>query len=263
MKIAYGSDLHFEFGIAPPSFKAVAGVDVLVLAGDIVNSQRPPHRSSNIIDYAAECSDALTAPVVVVLGNHEFYDQEYHQCLADCRAAAEKHCRVHLLENDQVVIDGVRFLGCVLWSDFEAYSTPLESKIGAQKYISDYSEISYLDSDEGLRRLRPGDTYRFNQGSRQYLHEKLAEPFDGKTVVVTHFPPVPMSAPQYEGDLLTPYFCNNWSEDIDNGLLSPDIWIAGHTHHSCEFQIGKTHVVSRQGGYPGELERFEWASIVV
>ena len=33
---------------------------------------------------------------------------------------------LHLLDCDQVVVDGVRFLGCTLWTDFELHIDTLD-----------------------------------------------------------------------------------------------------------------------------------------
>jgi hypothetical protein len=30
------------------------------------------------------------------------------------------------------------------------------------------------------------------------------------------------------------------------------LWIHGHTHYCCDYQVGGTRVVANQRGYPGE-----------
>lgn len=46
-------------------------------------------------------------------GNHEFYGQNWDKHLDAMRVLAREH-DIHYLENDAVVIGGVRFLGCAL-----------------------------------------------------------------------------------------------------------------------------------------------------
>jgi len=57
-------------------------------------------------------------PVTYLLGNHEYYDGRLDTTLAEARREAEGS-NVHLLDGDELVIDGVRFLGATLWTGFE------------------------------------------------------------------------------------------------------------------------------------------------
>ncbi|MFC4347966.1 metallophosphoesterase [Kordiimonas lipolytica] len=263
MKIAFGSDLHFEFGGARPSLEAIRDVDLLVLAGDIAKGRGGLHNEPLFIEYAKSYADELHIPVVTVLGNHELYGEEYHAFLKASQSAAAEQDLVHFLENNAVVFDGVRVLGCALWTDFKLGDNEAIARQEAYNTVNDYKRISIRNKGGGTRSLTPAETAGFNEVSRIFLEKELAVPFQGPTVVVTHFPPIFMSDPQYEGDALSPYFCNGWQEKIESGVLSPDVWIAGHTHYSMAVTIGRTRIVSRQGGYPGELEPFEWGVIEI
>ena len=215
------------------------------------------------MDYAWSYATQLQKPVTVVLGNHEFYGQELYSYLADCRKVASQHSDIYLLENDCVILSGVRFFGCTLWTDFKLDGAPQTSMHEALISISDYRVIGLLETEGDEQALRPRHTARFNDRSREYLQRQLNQNFDGATVVVTHFPPTFMCAPQYEGDCLSPYFNNAWETSIQDGTLSPDLWICGHTHYRAEKIIGKTRVISNPGGYPRELEPFRWQVIEV
>ncbi len=64
--------------------------------------------------------------------------------------------RVRVLENDEVVIDGVRFLGCSLWSDFDSPGpTNARTRCGSASGSSTTTSRSRLGAD---RRLQPQDT---------------------------------------------------------------------------------------------------------
>jgi hypothetical protein len=101
------SDLHVEFG----AFELPAtDADAVVLADDTglgLAGVRLARRWSR------------GRPVLFVAGNHEYYRHALPPLTAELRAAA-KGTAVHALENDEVVLDGVRFLSCTLWSDFMA-----------------------------------------------------------------------------------------------------------------------------------------------
>ena len=107
MKLHILSDVHLEFSMleAPRT-----DADVVILAGDIA------HGSKGIL-WARDSFPGQ--PIVYVPGNHEFYGADRPETLAAMRIAA-KECGVHLLDQDEVVIqtkDGqerVRFLGCTL-----------------------------------------------------------------------------------------------------------------------------------------------------
>ncbi len=102
------SDLHLERGGDLP---AVADADVLVLAGDIGTG------ADGLRAAAAWWPDR---PIVYVSGNHEPYGGDLPGITRRLRAAAGEDGRVRVLEDDEVVIGGVRFLGSTLWSDFAA-----------------------------------------------------------------------------------------------------------------------------------------------
>ena len=108
MKIHVLSDLHTEFApFHPPETDA----DVVVLAGDVgVGTRGVPMIREWFPDR----------PVVYVAGNHEFYREAIPR-LSEKIAGAAEGTRVHYLENRAVVIGGVRFLGCTLWTDFDVF----------------------------------------------------------------------------------------------------------------------------------------------
>jgi len=105
MRLRVLSDLHLEFGpFEPPPCAA----DVVVLAGDI-------HTGTQALPWIQQHFPGM--PVVLVLGNHEFYGHAAPALVEEFRAAVTG-TNVHLLENAAVELAGWRFLGCTLWTDF-------------------------------------------------------------------------------------------------------------------------------------------------
>jgi len=107
MKLLILSDLHLEFH--PFALDADVEFDAVVLAGDI-HSQ-----GGRAIEWAAETFAGK--PVVYVAGNHEYYGAVMQEEIAEMRRLAEA-TGIQFLDCDEVVIGGVRFLGCTLWTDF-------------------------------------------------------------------------------------------------------------------------------------------------
>jgi len=98
------SDIHLEFGKWPKNIDVNAiDADVSVLVGDI-------GIGLDGIDWAL----TINRPVVYVMGNHEFYGQR--PMVELWRKAREKTAgtHVHLLENESMTLNGIRFLGCTL-----------------------------------------------------------------------------------------------------------------------------------------------------
>lgn len=244
MKIRVLSDLHLEFYNAPEESGIMDDVacDVVVLAGDI-------HVGLNGMQWAAETFDK---PIIYVMGNHEYYDHEALELLAAARVRAAE-LGVHLLENDEVMINGVRFLGCALWTDFAGglFSDVYTAKM-AHSMIADFKWTRYRD---GL--LTPLAMIAWHTQSRQWLEQKI-DP-DNPAVVVTHFSPTfrggdPKFTIQNE---ITAYFHNDLEYLM--GDAAP-VWIYGHNHWAAdeliETDTGATRVVSNPLGYPGENTRF-------
>lgn len=174
MKIRAISDLHIEFFDFQP---IEVPADVIVLAGDILTEHYG-------IGWARKAFP--DKPIVYVMGNHEYYDAHYERVLERARDDAAS-LGIHLLEKDQVIIDGVSFLGTTLWTDFEV-EEPLLPRSLAYRYangsMTDFSIIRYQD-----RMISAQDSHELHKGARAWLTERLAEPFAGKTVAVTHHLP--------------------------------------------------------------------------
>ncbi|MGE5385526.1 MAG: metallophosphoesterase [Betaproteobacteria bacterium] len=240
MNLCLFSDLHLEIAPwePPPGAK---DADVVVLAGDI-------HRHTHGIDWARE---HFSQPVVYVAGNHEYY--RAHLGLLDEMRRQAVDSNVHVLERDVLVVGGVRFLGCTLWSDFSLHGegdAMIQARADAKKGIRDFSVIGA----HGGALLEPEDIARIHRTSVGWLRDKLAEPFAGKTVVVTHFGPHRGCIPErFMGSAWSPYFVSDLAPLMQAGGV--DVWMHGHTHWSTDFSAGGAcRVISNQRGYPGEAE---------
>jgi predicted phosphohydrolase len=110
MKLWIMSDLHQEFPELAWRPPRVPEHDILVLAGDIDVT------CAKAIQYARSITDK---PIVMVAGNHEFYGQNLSEQLTLAQALSGG--RLHFLENQTANVDGVRFVGATLWTDFELF----------------------------------------------------------------------------------------------------------------------------------------------
>lgn len=236
MRLRILSDIHLEFGdYVPPVVEA----DVVVLAGDV-------GKGTAVIPWAAR--HFPETPCVFVPGNHEYYGGSFEAVLAALRAAAVgTHVRV--LDRDAVEIGGVRFVGATLWTDYALGGDRVKNLAAAAYGLADYRHIRLEPS---YRKLRPEDTWGWHDTTLGWMRSTLAAS-TGPTVVVTHHAPSPRSlADRYVGDPLSAAFIS----DLDSFVAESGakLWIHGHTHHSVDYMLGATRVLSNQRGYPTETD---------
>ncbi|MCS6946384.1 MAG: hypothetical protein NZM12_02070, partial [Steroidobacteraceae bacterium] len=167
----------------------------------------------------------------------------------------------HFLDCDAVEIGGVRFLGATLWTDFALYGgKPLE--IARAMGIAERVMYDYRVIRQGAHRLTPLDTREIHLQQVSWLRARLAEPFAGPTVVVTHHLPHRLSVHRRFGaDVLNPSFAS----DLDDIVRAPvSLWVHGHTHESMDYVVNGTRVLCNPRGYlPQEPNtRFDERGIV-
>ena len=242
MKIQLASDLHLELlGAALEGETLIRpgpGADLLVLAGDVASG-------TAAIDLFKE----WPVPVVYVVGNHEYYGHTWEKTRLDLRRACSG-TRIHFLERDAVVVNGIRILGCTLWTDFKIRGfTQDQAMEEVERRLNDFYKIN---TATGL--LRATQTLEDHRISRNWLSEQLAIPFAGKTIVVTHHAPHPLSVhPRFAGEVLNAGFVS----DVTELLFRADVWLHGHTHDSCDYRVGRCRVVSNPAGYARDGWRAE------
>lgn len=230
MKLHILSDLHLECSKFDPH--STDG-NVVVLAGDIWKGARGIHWARATFPKKK---------IVYVPGNHEFYGSQRLETAALMRISA-KECGVHVLDDEEVVIDGVRFLGATLWTDFLYFGEEERSWAmrEGQRYLADFRVIH-----EGCEHFSPMDSVVLHEKSLAWLKAKLDEPFDGKTVVVTHHLPSSLSvAERFKKELLCACFASN----LDYLFGKMDLWIHGHTHDNYDYVSNGTRVVCNPRGY--------------
>jgi predicted phosphodiesterase len=248
VKIHILSDLHLECGKWPRKVNVnEIEADVMVLAGDIGEG----------LSGAQWALNTFERPVVLLNGNHEFYSNK--RTVPEHIAAVRAKCKgthVHFLENDSAIIDGVRFLGSTMWTDFAVHGDPIRRPRAideARRKMNDYRNIladrrpgGY--SGRGVIWLTPEHTEQHHAESRAWLEVELARPHGGKTVVVTHHAPSAKSLTYKEPAwLLDAAYASNL-EHLTNGS-QVSLWIHGHTHIFADYTLNGTRVICNPRGY--------------
>ena len=241
MKLYVLSDLHLESDRSWRFPDDVGDFDVAVVAGDVNGSVR---RS---IETLRDAPLLKGKPVLLAIGNHEYYGFVFQDNLDDGIAAAEG-TDVHVMHRNSLVIDGVRFIGATLWTDYSLLGTTKASMVLAGHEMNDHVLMKYREAGGHISRFMPWHARAEHLGDLAYLRAVLSEPHTGKTIVVTHHLPSASSiATRFQNSPLNPAFAS----DLDSLILekAPALWIHGHTHSSCDYQLGETRILCNPKGY--------------
>ena len=249
MKILPYADLHIEFesGVwTPPS---VEQTDVVVLAGDTYTKGRGPEFASQLFP---------DKQIIMVAGNHEYYGQGYPKHLEELKAEAATIDNLHFLENQAVEIGGVVFLGCALWTDcklFEGLYSFDQTVSAVYLSLNDYRQIHYYKNRD-KREIVPQDFIDVHHKSVSWLKDQFELYKGRKIVVVTHHGPSMLSVPeQFKKNIISAAFVSNLDDLVEGSGAA--LWVHGHSHGFCDYQIGNTRVVCNPKGYPHETTGFQ------
>ena len=283
MKILYFSDIHLEvwsgitrlvdadswagdrpdvpypLSLGPDlsEFKN-AGIDVVVLAGDIGTFTRDPNIHPMV--YADQVSHYLNCEVILVPGNHEYYGCND---IFDLIKANRKHSynvdRVHLLDNRVKTIDGVRFIGSTLWTDYRLLGWEFEADCmrAADVYMADHrGAIRKTGKNGGKKNFTPQDALQLHKDSAAFIEHVLTFGPDEPTVIVTHHVPL-LSAetknPRFPVDATTAGFMSHLPRLVELAAdTGAKAWIFGHHHYSLQSEAYGVKMLSAQLGYPTE-----------
>ncbi|PSK90361.1 metallophosphoesterase [Taibaiella chishuiensis] len=235
MKIQIISDLHQEFGITLLDFR---NADLVIFAGDV-------NLGTKGIAWIKE--QIPDKPVIYVLGNHEYYKGTYPKALHQVIAAAEGS-NIIVLENNSVELEGIRFHGATLWTDFALFGDSRSYGIICQEQMNDYKRIRRYPSYSKLRSI---DTFNIHHASRAWLERSLAESGARQNIVITHHAPSIRSLPeQYRNDTLSAAYASDLESLIRQ--YQPAYWIHGHIHTPSRYTIAGTEIICNPHGYIDE-----------
>jgi hypothetical protein len=180
MRIQIFSDLHLDVHAIKP-ITISADVDLVIVAGDTCEGVlRAFEHLRRIVP--------LHIPIVMVMGNHEYYRRFIPEELALARSQAPTF-NIHVLENNTVTLGngGVRLVGATLWTDYCAFgetNRPPVMNVCATG-MNDHRLIGW--QKQPWLRFRPQEAALLHHQSKTYLEGVLATPFKGpSTVVISH-----------------------------------------------------------------------------
>ncbi|MET4482845.1 metallophosphoesterase [Bradyrhizobium sp. F1.13.3] len=240
MKIFIASDLHGEVWSHGYNVPEGLDFDVAVFAGDVHNAYRAVSWLTNQLALWGK-------EVLFVAGNHEYYGSILEDAAAMIRDRARR-TNVRFLDATEVpVIDGVRFLGCTMWTDYRFDAESQAHGLHAGRYMNDHKFIRTSDGAEFPKPFTPIEAYKRHLAERRWLTDRLSEEHDGPTVCITHHAPHPGSLhPRYaDSEAMNASFISDLSDVI--AKHKPELWIHGHVHDSYDYVVGGDGVVGVDG----------------
>ncbi|MGZ5030952.1 MAG: metallophosphoesterase, partial [Methylobacter sp.] len=112
------------------------------------------------------------------------------------------------------------------------------------KTLNDFRRIKFAE--------RPFDAVQFSQlhqSSKTWLEQELAQPFSGKTVVVTHHAPSLWSWNDTAYALKKLAYCNDMKPLLHEYEIAA--WFHGHVHSQIDYRIAGARILCNPRGYAG------------
>ena len=255
MRLLLLSDLHLErqsSRFASLKLPDEDTYDLVVLAGDI-------HSHTHGLKWASHYWNGQK-PVLYVAGNHEYYDAHLG-LLEQMRNPVFAQSNVFFLEKEVFTVGDVRFLGCTLWTNFMLNGAGQleQAMFSAEHGVNDFAMIM----GKRHRPITALDMAKLHRVAAAWLTQELAKPWEGKTVVISHFAPHPgCGHPAYPDNALGPYFYCDMRWLMAKHKI--DLWCYGHTHFSTDFIAENgCRVVSNQLGYGSEFGKTDFSEALV
>jgi 3',5'-cyclic AMP phosphodiesterase CpdA len=239
------SDLHLggpvPLDLAPPEH------DVVVIAGDV-----DERLCDRVLPWLRARFDR---PLVYVPGNHDWWHprSSYQGQLAEARELAAA-AGIHLLiEGEVAVVEGVRFVGATLWTDWRlrpdvsaVATAEARDRAGGMK---DVRRIRWRRGPWDYSAFHPGVSGALHIEQRRRIEAALAVPHIGPTVVVTHHAPHERSLRRGEWQTaLDAAYASDLSAILE-GPDAPTLWVHGHVHECRDYRVGRTRIVANPRGY--------------
>ncbi len=235
-KIRVMSDLHLDF----QNYDYVPeDEDILVLAGDIAEGIR------GIAWIARKIPGNI--PVLYVLGNHEYYNQNMKVLPGTIQKIIDDECpNVHLLDNNTFIFNDIKFIGSTLWTDYNLFESPEYCMRLAERSMNDFVCIK----KNNKHHLHPIDCRTLFKKAKSFIYKELQN-YSLKNIVISHHAPsIRSSGFQFRNDFLTSAFASNLEEFILENNIK--MWIHGHCHTRSNYKIGNCDVICNPLGYPNE-----------
>ena len=173
------------------------------------------------------------------------------------------------MNRTSLLIDGVRFLGCTLWSYI-----PPDARLICEYSLNDYRRINGPDGQLFTAEM----SSQWFEEDKTWIEQQVRQSMDAgesSVVVLTHHTPsfFGTSGPRYETQPFLHYAEEKpndprwtnccFSSDMEYlfrnkgspGNTNIRLWLFGHTHWNCDREVFGTRLMANQRGYISALNK--------
>jgi predicted phosphodiesterase len=230
MKFDILSDIHlellkpFDIALLIEKIQNIKKSDILCLLGDIGLP------SQNSYQEFLKTMLEIYPNVILLAGNHEYYSNGScsipDKIRTICNELNQNSGQIHFLDRDSIVIDGIKFIGCTLWSE-------VKDSIIAM-LINDYHAIKVpiFNSSGHLVtkiKLTIPMSNMWHERDLKYLTDEIGNSSE-PVVVLTHHAPITdqeIHPPEFRNLVTSEAYCTDLTELIRKPVVT---WCWGHTH---------------------------------
>lgn len=223
MKVRLISDLHTE--CAPYKIEP-HDEDVLIIAGDVSGDFDDTLRM--LTDFRDLAPDVH---IILILGNHCCYERTINEAVQHWRSV--RMHRFYFLEDESVVLQGIRFFGATMWTDLKT-----DDIYRVEMGLQDFYMIIGLTAD----------SFRVRHYLSKQTLAKVLDTSEEPVVVVAHHLPVQACLdPKYAGSGLDSAFA---ASDLEDLVAHEKViyWLHGHTHSSVDITHSGTRILCNPRG---------------
>lgn len=254
MKLKVISDIHVEFYDDPDKlckildnlYPRVYKDEILIIAGDMGvagTSKELNPEYKYMLKYFAK----RWQMVILVPGNHEFYDRKKGESLQDICDKVEEYCvelGIFFLNRNILETDGYIFVGTTLWSQatkesYDSMNDKLQAIVSYDELLKTHKEdVKFLDSTlSKIKKLKGDSSYK-------------------PVVVITHHLPLKeLMHEKYQGEeyqMTNPSYASDLSKLIKKHSNLISHWFYGHVHENSNKIIYDINFIGNPLGYPEE-----------
>lgn len=244
------SDLHLEFykninEFNRKVFHKFGNGKYLILPGDICTAHNSNGKINQLFIDFLDLAKTKFQEVIFCAGNHEFYksDTNYEKTI-EYLEDISKLTNTIFLNRNSVVLDGVEYIGCTLWSDIRNV---------------DFNKIRINDFYHKNVFKKQDDYISKHLEDVEWLKSLDLSSSHPKIIITHHLPSSKLCHPRFKFSEYERYFYTpEIAEEILENAVNVKYWLCGHTHENVSCIIKNTHVMANPVGYPGEYRETKY-----
>jgi UDP-2,3-diacylglucosamine pyrophosphatase LpxH len=189
--------------------------------------------------------------VVMIMGNHEYYQDDLHTGFETLRDLTKHIDNLQLVNNQVVEVEGIKIIATILWTDLRGADPVVRLKV--RRDIWDWTEIGKHEGGK-WKRVDTMDTIKVHNQCRKFLIREVEaiNPDDNTPVIVmTHHAMIMAHCNAlYGGDLCDYAFaCTGLDDFVLDNAHKVDVYFHGHTHDRKITEIDGAKMVTWARGY--------------